>query len=366
MKEVLLRSAPVGYELHKYYDLLPDIVARFDREFRHLFVNQTIEAVTQRKREEFLGKTNAELGMPSELVKLWHDLLEKIFVTKAKQELDFEFPAKDGIRFFHMVGNPEFDSHGEVISVFVITRDLTEKKKLQEKLIQSVRQASYLSILSEFTHHLNNPMAVLVARLEILHREKATISSSKVVEQIEGIQSAVLRIKDLVSAMKSSQLTESYSLHIPKYSMTISELIEAAIHLSCSDLTGESMNIQRQIQENFLLESGCTELVEAIGELFKNAMDSAATNRDLCIRVKSKTTSTHWFLEVEDNGKEIPNELREKIFDPFFTTKGPSHRGLGLSIVKSRVHSLGGEVSYLRENSENIFQIRLPMNFQKN
>lgn len=365
MKDILLRSVPEGYELHKYYDLLPDIVARFDREYRHLFVNQTIEAVTQKKREEFLGKTNIELGMPPELVKVWHDMLEKIFITKKKQETDFEFPAQDGSRFFHMVGNPEFDSQGEVISIFVITRDLTEKKKLQEKLIQSVRQASYFSILSEFTHHLNNPLAILVARLEILEREKDSIPSAKVVEQIDGLQKAVLRIKDLVAAMKKSTPSES-SLNIPKYSMMISEVIDAAVQLSSFDSVNPDIGIYRSIQEDFLVESGCGELMEAISELLKNAKESVRTKASPRITLKSLSNQSHWILEIVDSGEEIPNELREKIFDPFFTTKGPSHRGLGLAIVRSRVHSLGGEVSYRREGSENRFQIRLPSNFHKN
>lgn len=362
MKNVILRSVPEGFELHKYYYLLPDIVARFDREYRHLFVNRTIEAVTGRKREEFLGKTNAELGMPAELVNVWHGLLGNIVKSKTKLEADFEFPAQDGVRFYHMVGNPEFDAEGEVVSVFVITRDLTEKKKIQEKLIQSVKQSSYQSVLSEFTHHLNNPLSVVSARLELLNRKKEEIRSAGIQDQIESIQMEIHRMRDLVTAMtKSTSSLAAYD--IPQYSMMVSELIDAVLQMYGAQSQSASVEILKECAEDILIESGCGELVEAIGELVKNAMESSKAQSNPKVWIQSETSASDLKIEIIDSGSEVPFDLREKIFDPFFTTKGPAHRGLGLAIVKSRLQRLGGEVNYRRENGKNHFQILLPSFF---
>ncbi len=362
MKEVLLRSVPNGVGLHEYYDLLPDIVARFDRDFRHLFVNKIIESITGRKREEFLGKSNAELGMPRELVDLWHGMLEKILITKSKQEVEFEFPASDGNRYFHMVGNPEFDTNGEVLSIFIITRDNTEKKKLQEKLIVAVKQSSYESILREFTHHLNNPLAVVMARLELLEQKANANFTPAHLNQIQSIKKEVSRMRDLVSAMTRSS-TAMGLLEIPKYSMMVSELIEAAIQLTEVSLGEQKQRIQIQSVNDYLIDSGCSELVETLAELLKNAMDSTHDRPAQAISVCTDIDGQNFHITVFDNGNEIPVGIREKIFDPFFTTKGPSHRGLGLSIVKSRIQRLGGEIYYRRENEMNQFQISLPKFF---
>src|SRR6185503_6925258 len=66
----------------------PDIIARLDRGFRHLYVSPAITAATGRPSEEFIGKTIAEVGMPDGLVTRWKEALNRAFATGSEQSLE--------------------------------------------------------------------------------------------------------------------------------------------------------------------------------------------------------------------------------------------------------------------------------------
>ena len=69
------------WELQTLADNSPDILFRFDRELRHVFVNTAVEVATGRPKEAFLGKTNRELGMPDENCDQWETELRRVFDT---------------------------------------------------------------------------------------------------------------------------------------------------------------------------------------------------------------------------------------------------------------------------------------------
>jgi PAS domain S-box-containing protein len=70
----------------------PDIISRIDSEFRHLYVSPSVELATGIPSEQFVGKTNAELGMPEDMYRVWHDSLRQVFETGQEQTIEFKFP----------------------------------------------------------------------------------------------------------------------------------------------------------------------------------------------------------------------------------------------------------------------------------
>src|SRR5436309_1286321 len=61
------------------FETAPDIILRFDRAFRHLYVNPAITRTTGLPREHFVGRTNRELGYPEKLCEKWERHLEAVF-----------------------------------------------------------------------------------------------------------------------------------------------------------------------------------------------------------------------------------------------------------------------------------------------
>ncbi|MCL1468494.1 PAS domain S-box protein [Argonema galeatum] len=115
----------------------PDIIARFDRELRHVYVNPVVEKATGIPRETFIGKTNAELGFSDEINACWQERLQHIFETGRESSLEFDFPSPSGIRYYQSRVVPEFALDGSVESLLSITRDLTEYKLAESALRKS-------------------------------------------------------------------------------------------------------------------------------------------------------------------------------------------------------------------------------------
>ncbi len=106
---------------------LPDIIARFDSELRHVYISPAVERATGRPSEDYVGKTNQELGMAPALVEAWDEALSMVFATGQSSTLEFEFPATDRTRHFDCRLVPEPGPDGEISTVLTVARDVTDR-----------------------------------------------------------------------------------------------------------------------------------------------------------------------------------------------------------------------------------------------
>jgi PAS domain S-box-containing protein len=112
----------------------PDVIARFDRDLRYIYVNPAIELHTRIHQERFFGKTNAQVGIPPQLTALWEAAIRKVFETGVRERLEFDYEAPGGSTSFHAWAVPEFNEKGGVDSVLTIVRDVSDLKREQAKL----------------------------------------------------------------------------------------------------------------------------------------------------------------------------------------------------------------------------------------
>jgi PAS domain S-box-containing protein len=113
---------------HEYMALAehsPDIIARFDRARRYLYVNAPMEAATGLERAQFLGRTNSELGLARALAEQWERGIEATIRTAREQRFEFAFPSSAGERLHEARMVPEFGPAGEVETVLCVSRDVT-------------------------------------------------------------------------------------------------------------------------------------------------------------------------------------------------------------------------------------------------
>jgi PAS domain S-box-containing protein len=126
-----------------------DVIMRFDRSFRHLYVNPAVERSTGIPGKCFLGKTHVELGFPVDLTKMWEEALQRVFDTAAPHRIEFMLPSGAWIDWLLV---PEFKEDGEVYAVMTSARDITHMKQVEEKLKESQqRLAEIIKFLPDAT-----------------------------------------------------------------------------------------------------------------------------------------------------------------------------------------------------------------------
>src|SRR6266446_4177805 len=92
----------------------PDIICRFDRDYRLLYVNPAIEKATGIPAAKFINKTQREIGMPDDFSDFWDAHVHYVFSTGKQTTIQFPFPSPVGNRYFHSLLAPEFDINGSV------------------------------------------------------------------------------------------------------------------------------------------------------------------------------------------------------------------------------------------------------------
>ena len=118
---------------------LQDIVVRFDRDGRHVYINPAVTRATGLSPEHFIGKTHEEAGIPPELADEWKRAIKRVIETRHTIFTEFEFATPRGIRHFHAQLIPQFgavsqDGKKEVEFIISICRDLSDRVEVERAL----------------------------------------------------------------------------------------------------------------------------------------------------------------------------------------------------------------------------------------
>jgi len=128
----------------------PDIVIRFDRELRHVYVSPAITESTGFPREHYLGRTNRELGAPDELCTMWERELGAVFATGQPCQFEFALPDADGrTHWYEAHVTPDTVRDGVIESILSYTRDRTDAHRA-DKSAWAALQASEKRFRSAF------------------------------------------------------------------------------------------------------------------------------------------------------------------------------------------------------------------------
>ncbi|MCD4657047.1 MAG: PAS domain S-box protein [Planctomycetes bacterium] len=113
-----------------------DVILRFDRDFKHIYVNRAISTIFPFTADYFIGKSHRELGFPEEFCKHWENDIENVFSQSITVQDELNFESNQGAIILEYMIYPEFDEFKNVKTVLSNIRDVTEKKKTEFDLKQ--------------------------------------------------------------------------------------------------------------------------------------------------------------------------------------------------------------------------------------
>ena len=116
----------------------PDVIMRFDRNYRHIYVNKAVELQTGLLTNEFIDKSHKEMGIfPKKNVQIWEEALEKVFTSGKPNTIVFDIKQGDHIAAYEWRLYPEIGDSEAIGSVIVVARDITNSRESQDALRQS-------------------------------------------------------------------------------------------------------------------------------------------------------------------------------------------------------------------------------------
>jgi C4-dicarboxylate-specific signal transduction histidine kinase len=238
--------------------------------------------------------------------------------------------------------------------------------KRSEKTKVQAMSNSRLLVLGDMAggvaHEINNPLAIIQMRVEVLSRKLSSAkppSSEEVIAQLVFIEKASFRIQRIVRSMN---IFSKKSGDGPMRSTSLKKLFDETSDLCLEAMTKKLIKVQFTEVPDLQLVCYDTQLSQVILHIFNNAADAIENLEEKWIRVSFDVNDERLIIRFMDSGHGIHESIRQKIFDPFFTTKTVGKgTGLGLSISDSIMKTHGGEIRYQVVDNHTCFDLVFPI-----
>ncbi len=231
-----------------------------------------------------------------------------------------------------------------------LERDMSERKRLEGRLLFADRMASVGRLAAGVAHEINNPLTAVLNNvafaLESLRRPgpaggaELGRAAAALEEACEGASRALAVVRDL----KTFASADSGGVE----PLELSEVLEVAARMAGHEFGGK-IALSRELGPLPPVVGNAARVGQLFVNLLVNAAQASAEAGGGEVRVRARAAPGRVIVEVDDEGKGIAPELLGRVFDPFFTTR-PVGRGagLGLSVCHGIVTAMGGEIALER------------------
>jgi PAS domain S-box-containing protein len=242
---------------------------------------------------------------------------------------------KDGAIIHTDVNANLIDYAGSKV-ILLITRDVTERKKLESQLIQSSKLASLGELAAGVAHEIGNPLSAISNYSQFLSLGRGT--EAEIRESLDGIKAEISRIDEIIKNL----LTFSRPSPEEITDVDINEIITSAVSLISHQRLFRNIKLNKLLATDYpRIKADRNQLIQVFVNILLNS--AQAMPEGGIIQIRSIYQDGRLKVQITDTGIGIPKENLSKIFDPFFTTKLDGvGTGLGLSIVYRIIEKFNG------------------------
>lgn len=246
-----------------------------------------------------------------------------------------------------------------------------ERKKMREQLLISERMASVGMLSASVAHEINNPLAVVLANLEIVlqHLEAPGRGGSApaappldaLIGPLRDAHEAAERVSNIARDLK---IFSRSSNEEQRGAVDIERVLESALRMASNEIRHRA-SVVRHYNKVPPVHGNEARLGQVFLNLVVNAAqaipEGRASENRITLSIRGGENK-RVLVEVGDTGTGMAPEVASRVFDPFFTTKPEGvGTGLGLAICHRIVLSLGGDISVVsRPGHGTVFSVSLP------
>jgi two-component system, cell cycle sensor histidine kinase and response regulator CckA len=338
------------------FEATGEYILVLDREHRIIDINRTVPDLN---KDDVIGSPVHNFLPAGDRARVAKTLNE-VFETGEQRRYTTVYTDEDGNQAkFTSLASP-IDRSGEVVSIVVSSRDITEwilleeeRDRLQAQYLQAQKMEAVGRLAGGVAHDFNNLLAAIRGNAALALDDLGT-ENTPVREALEEIRKASKRATEVTRqllAFSRKQVSEPRVVDLNALVNNLDTML--------TRLIGEKVILRTETQaalHGIRVDPG--QLEQVVVNLVINARDAMpnggnlrlATNSvtlgaEFCAPTKRLTPGPHAMISVTDEGVGMTEEVRENIFEPFFTTKAPGQgTGLGLATVFGIVEQNGGSI----------------------
>ena len=267
-------------------------------------------------------------------------------------------------RILRVITDPIVSRNGRIVGVVCTTRDVTDEKLIERRLVQQERISAVGEVAAGIAHEIGTPLNIITANAEFL---------SKTLDGAAGEELAAIREQTAGITKLIHQLLDFSRDQSPNFaSVNINNLIEKTVGLLYHQLQRHNVAYESSLAQYLpTVDGDAAQLQQVLFNLITNALQSMEIKQDkriLRIVTDSALMPTETFnrphivIKISDTGDGIPAAALPNVFNPFFTANKEGGTGLGLAISARIVQRHLGTL-LLENNAERgvTAQIRLPL-----
>jgi len=330
-------------KMQSVIDAMADGLHIHDKDYNIIYQNEHTRALCGDRLGEkcyrvYEGKNNVCDGCP----------VEKAFRDGKSHTSERKVILPSGeIGFRENTANPIRNAKGEIVACLELSRNITERKKaeerekeLQRELYLSSRLASIGELAAGVAHQLNNPLTGILGFSQRLLRKITDQEINQDLRKIYGeAERAAKIVQNLLVFARRREPKKEYS--------DVNNIVQSALELRAYQLKTSNIEVITKLAPGLpkvMLDSH--QIQEVFLNLILNAEQAMTeVNSGGKFTIKTEENKKYVRTTFSDDGPGIPPENLDNVFDPFFTTKGEKGgTGLGLSVCHGIITEHNGRI----------------------
>jgi PAS domain S-box-containing protein len=250
------------------------------------------------------------------------------------------FIGRDGEGGLFFVSAYPIESEEGDYDYLVYSRDITEEKKLSDKLIQHDRLVSLGQLSAGVAHEINNPLTAILGYAQLMMKD--VNEDGREYKDLKIIEEQALNCKTILEEM----LVFSRSKVDKREFFMFKKILNNVLILNKKELREKNINLIKRFKNDLPAFYGDQiKITQVFLNILQNSIYAVENGGEIVIETSWDKENNMVLVTFMDNGPGVPEENKRRIFDPFFTTK-PAGKGtgLGLSVSYGIVNEHGGGI----------------------